>query len=502
MTDGLRAETLRQIYTTLGKCMAVSTQARLRALFVDSRIAQWRGIVPEADNRSERIYLLVDRLLDQQNAQEQSALALFLWVVSDNHETSIKHRRDLRSIAQAVTYELGFAALDLSSSQSVGRDAPATEPVAKTPAPMTSDDAPPEGKRIPARKRPKQPALWQTAAQWWSSSPIAGRRALAGVGGVALVIWLAVALAKANAPTPTMTPQATAETVEAIAAPPSTATPTPTITASPPAPTVTPTRQPSHTPTPRPPTATPSLTPPPTLGIGSTMTSTIDGMVQVYVPAGPFTMGSDNGDSDEKPVHTVTLDAFWIDRTEVTNSMYAQCVAEGDCQPPGNNGSYNRSSYYGDASYADYPVIYVSWNDARAYCEWTGRRLPTEAEWEKAARGTDGRTYPWGEEVSCEQANYNVSCVGDTTEVGSYPDGASPYGALDMAGNVWEWTLSLYQPYPYNPDDGRENLNGTNVLALRGGSWFSNANYIRAASRLNNAPAYRSDDLGFRCAQE
>jgi serine/threonine-protein kinase len=130
--------------------------------------------------------------------------------------------------------------------------------------------------------------------------------------------------------------------------------------------------------------------PTPTLGIGSTMISEKDGMVMVYVPAGEFTMGEG---SDK---HQVNLDAFWIDQTEVTNAMYAQCVVNGDCEPPSFSKSYTRESYYGNTEFDDYPVIYVDWNQANAYCSWAGRRLPTEADWEKAARGTDGRTYPWG----------------------------------------------------------------------------------------------------------
>jgi len=197
---------------------------------------------------------------------------------------------------------------------------------------------------------------------------------------------------------------------------------------------------PAATGTPEPPTITPTATlaSGPALGIGSTQISPKDGMVQVYVPAGSFQMGSDTGDSDEKPVHTVTLDAFWIDRTEVTNAMYALCVEAGKCSPPSSSKSYTRDNYYGDAQYNNYPVIYVTWDNANAYCEWAGRRLPTEAEWEKAARGTDGRTYPWGDAApDSTRLNYN-SNVGDTTEAGKYPSGASPYGVWDMAGNVWE----------------------------------------------------------------
>ncbi len=128
-------------------------------------------------------------------------------------------------------------------------------------------------------------------------------------------------------------------------------------------------------------------------------------------------MGSEDGDDDERPVHEVTLDVFWIDRTEVTNSQYEGCVADGTCQAPRKPSSVRRSSYYGNAQYADYPVIYVSWYDARDFCEWASGRLPTESEWEYAARGPESYAYPWGNQSpSCNLLNYN-NCVGDTSEV-------------------------------------------------------------------------------------
>ena len=161
---------------------------------------------------------------------------------------------------------------------------------------------------------------------------------------------------------------------------------------------------PTKTFTPVPPTFTP------TPGIGSTKNGE-DGMTLVFVPAGEFTMGEGSGE------HEVILDDFWIDQTEVTNAMYAQCVEAGDCSPPASVKSYTHDSYYGNSEFDDYPVIYVDWNQANAYCSWAGRRLPTEAEWEKAARGIDGRTYPWGEGIDCDNANYNFSCVGDTSPV-------------------------------------------------------------------------------------
>jgi formylglycine-generating enzyme required for sulfatase activity len=246
------------------------------------------------------------------------------------------------------------------------------------------------------------------------------------------------------------------------------------------------------------------------LGIGSTQISPKDGMMQVYVPAGEFLMGSDKTkDSqafdNELPQHTVYLDAFWIDQTEVTNAEYAGCAASGQCTPPHETSSSNRSSYYGNSQFDSYPVINMDWSQATAYCAWAGRRLPSEAEWEKAARGTDSRIYPWGNDISCNQSNYwgkDGGCKGDTSRVGSYPSGASPYGALDMAGNVWEWVndwfgSSYYQNSPARNPGGPDS--GTSHV-LRGGSWNINVRLVRSAYRSDYAPVNRLYFIGFRCA--
>jgi formylglycine-generating enzyme required for sulfatase activity len=234
-----------------------------------------------------------------------------------------------------------------------------------------------------------------------------------------------------------------------------------------------------------------SITATPTLGIGSTMTGE-DGMTLLYVPARDFTMGSDYGGGVTKPVHIVTVDTFWIDQTEVTNKQYTSCVSAGVCLQPLEAKSPMRSSYYADPQFQNYPVIYVDWYMAKAYCEWAGRRLPTEAEWEKAARGTDGYIYPWGNNAPNDTLlNYN-SPNRDTTEVGKYPDGQSPYGAYDMAGNVWEWVSSLHLPYPYDKTDGREDLAVNSDRILRGGAWYHLDGSIRP---LFFAPYDRPDDV-------
>ena len=251
-------------------------------------------------------------------------------------------------------------------------------------------------------------------------------------------------------------------------------------------------------------------TPTPAFGVGSTMISEKDGMMLRYVPAGEFDMGSEQYD-DEKPIHTVYLDAYWIDQTEVTNAMYAKCVSAGDCGEPSDSSSHAHDSYYGNSEFNDYPVMYVSWEDANDYCAWAERRLPTEAEWEKAARGgLDGKTYPWGDDAPvCEYDAVNgakfdndAGCNDTGTEkVASYsPNG---YGIYDMAGNLWEWVADWYgsdyyanssSSNPFGPDTGFSRV-------LRGGSWSYYGNVLRSALRDGNYPTVTYLDVGFRCSR-
>lgn len=246
----------------------------------------------------------------------------------------------------------------------------------------------------------------------------------------------------------------------------------------------------------------PSPTPEPTFGIGSVLVSPMDGMRLLYVPAGEFWMGSDDRDADEQPQHSVYLDSFWIDETEVTNAMYAACVAAGACSPPVTNASSTRDAYFGNPDFDTYPVVFVSWTQAGEYCAWAGRRLPSEAEWEKAARGDDGRICPWGNQAPDDLLlNYNM-LYSDTTSVGSFTQGASPYAALDMAGNVWEWVSDWYDSRYYQdaPADNPSGPESGSRHVLRGGSWYYDLNYIRAAFRFSANASTTLNDVGFRCA--
>lgn len=220
----------------------------------------------------------------------------------------------------------------------------------------------------------------------------------------------------------------------------------------------------------------------------------------VTIPAGEFQMGSENDTITEMPVHTVYLDAYQIGKYEITNRQYNNCRKAGIC--PGITVSTN----------LDHPVVNVSWFNAKTYCEWVGGRLPTEAEWEKAARGTDGRTYPWGEGIDCGKANYQFSdkanfiyiCVGGTSPVGSYESGKSPYGLYDMAGNALEWVNDEFNNryYQESPLSNPLGPNPGSSRVLRGGSWSSDDFEVRSSIRRGNTPNDSSNFVGFRCARD
>ena len=249
---------------------------------------------------------------------------------------------------------------------------------------------------------------------------------------------------------------------------------------------------------------------------GSTKVSTKDGMTMVFVPKGAFKMGSEAGPNfNERPVHSVKLDAYWIDRTTVTNAMYQQCVTKGGCTPPSEYGSATRESYYDNPQFNDYPVIFVDWDQANAYCEWAGRRLPTEAEWEKAALGTEEQTYPWGNSLPAGNlANFADSSSNlewaelsindgfpDTAPVGSFPEGKSVYGAYDMAGNVWEWVNDWFGSYPSESVSNPQGPSSGDTRVMRGGSFNSPIDELRSAIRNEFYQTNSFDDFGFRCVQ-
>lgn len=225
----------------------------------------------------------------------------------------------------------------------------------------------------------------------------------------------------------------------------------------------------------------------------------------VKIPAGKFTMGTDGRLPDEGPEHVVDLPAFYIDIYEVTNLQYKKFLDDTHRRSP----KLFRNRTYPEGK-ADHPVVYVSWRDATAYCKWAGKRLPTEQEWEKAARSEDGRFFPWGNEFDVEKANTPqrwaaASHDGDTTPVGAFEAGKSPYGLYDMSGNVWEWTSSWYKPYPGN-HHVTENY-GEKYKVLKGGSWWDCSFYKCGIS----APVYnrsffmrstKNSSFGFRCAKD
>jgi formylglycine-generating enzyme required for sulfatase activity len=268
-----------------------------------------------------------------------------------------------------------------------------------------------------------------------------------------------------------------------------------------------------------------------------------DGVEMVLIPAGKFWMGSAQQEldlvvaeckqagnpenqcrewyKDELPRHHIDVGPFYLDRYEVTNAQFEWFVRAADYRTTAeregwgvtwtqkdvnwqwlktDGATWRSPSGPGSSAPADHPVVQVSWEDAVAYCRWAGKRLPTEAEWEKAARGADGRRYPWGETWDPSRVNGNMT-VKTTTPVGSYPAGASPFDVHDMAGSVWEWISSLYKPYPYAGTDGREDLTGSGRRVYRGGSWSSDPWILRSAVRNRFAPAGRSAHVGFRCAQ-
>ena len=278
------------------------------------------------------------------------------------------------------------------------------------------------------------------------------------------------------------------------------------------------------------------------LSLGDIRTRSADGMVMVYMPEGEFLMGSTDEEIDgaiqlcdeylspcyacerewfshRQPAHSVTLDAFWIDQTEVSATQYRKCVMAGACELPDEFPGYSDFCEHGFSTYnceVDYPIVLISWHQAAAYCTWAGARLPTEAEWEYAARGPEGRIYPWGDEFDGTRLNYcDANCANECfyldgklpddgyyslAPVGSFPDGASWCEALDLAGNAAEWVADWYGPYsperqvnPTGPASGESK-------AVRGASWDTLLSYMQSTSRGSGYPNFGYSGIGFRCA--
>lgn len=258
----------------------------------------------------------------------------------------------------------------------------------------------------------------------------------------------------------------------------------------------------TNTPTPAP---TPSPTPEPFINE--------TGSLMIYLPGGVFIMGDDEGESDERPAHRANLSPFYIDETEVSNREYALCVDDGACAPPDRTSATRYSSYYGNPTYDEYPVIFVSWYDAEQFCDWRGARLPSEAEWEYAASydpiNQVKLIYPWGDAFEGTFLNFNASGspwddgYADTAPITAYPEGRSPLGIYNMAGNVMEWVQDWYDPRyyrtatevnPLGPETGE-------FKAIRGGSWLSGTDDVEAVARTNFDPTVSRANLGFRCAK-
>ena len=451
--------------------------------------------------------------------------------------------RALNPVVNEATSQAVMAAMTLSISQRLNSAAELGRALSGSATPLPS--LPPGG---PQPLPSTLPVVGQVAAG--ATPPSAARRPAMPVWGwlagaavlVALAVWAFVALRGPNGELASMTPTATSAatllaggTLEATAQPSATqpiATPQPSAT---PASTLSPSPSPPPSPAPSP---APSVAPTSTVAaqpqLGDVRVVSRGGVAveQVFVPAGAFLMGSEDGEARERPVHEVTLAAFWLDRSEVTNAQFAAFVAETGYETTAERegGAWNAAgeawAYIDGANWQHpqgpdsdltgletHPVILLTWDDAVAYATWAGGRLPTEAEWEYAARGPEARVYPWGAEFDGQKLNFcDLNCpfpgadqtVDDgfafTAPVGAYPDGASWVGALDMAGNLWEWLGDWFNPdyYANSPAVNPTGPAAGEQRAVRGGSWLRGVQQARSAFRNLNDPGFRNDQVGFR----
>lgn len=349
----------------------------------------------------------------------------------------------------------------------------------------------------------QQTRIWDTRVPWWRW----------GIAALFLILflWGAGSLINNNPPDkpePTRVASFAGHTPEAVVEPTVTETPSRTATNTPTNTATTPPPSSTHTVTPSPPATlvrTPTVTvtpdpnfPPANAVLGDTWIRPADDMVMVYVPSGTFLMGSDSSDSNasesEFPQHSVTLNSFWIDRTEVTRDQYASCYNHG--------GPCSVALYLQDRGYSGDPVAGISWEDANDYCLWVGGQLPTEAQWEYAARGSEGYVYPWGNEPpTCTLANF-AGCNNTTTAVGRYsPDGDSWVGAADMSGNVWEWVNDWYDSsyYEISPTNNPSGPSTGDAKVMRGGGWNTQQVNMRATYRGSSLTWSTPDTIGIRC---
>lgn len=251
------------------------------------------------------------------------------------------------------------------------------------------------------------------------------------------------------------------------------------------------------------PTATPTPSPTPEPLTGTSRISPMDGMTQFYIPSGEFIMGASSDQStaeaQEKPQHRVILSGFWMDETEVTRGMYKQCISSGNC-PDISNELASTSGFF-DSKNDDHPMVMLTWEQSKNYCEKNGRRLPSEAEWEKAARGTNGRTYPWGETPIDGNLALYGKAVNGTRPVESFPAGMSPYGLLNMIGNAAEWVYDTYSVdyYATSPFENPLGPDTADQKVIRGSSWKDDISLVRISRRSFASQNFKDDDLGFRC---
>jgi serine/threonine-protein kinase len=459
---------------------------------------EWRSDLPEA---VEAVVLrsLAKQPADRWSSAAEMARAFWLALGADERaraqaaEEAARREAEERARVQAAEEAARREAEEAARKETEERArAQAAEKARRQTTEGSRQASPP---MTPEQASPRPPApgwLWL----------LAGTAVVLLAVTLGLVLWsmrpTRIPLPIEVAALPTATERTPRSTATAL---PPTETPAPTATALPP------TETPAPTATALPPTETPTPEPTPRPSLGDTWTRPADGMEMVYVPAGEFLMGSDEGFDNEKPQHTVYLDAFWIDRTEVTNAQYRPCVEGGACPEP---------ECWGDDRFngPDHPVVCVSREYAAAYCQWAGGRLPTEAEWEKAARGTDGRIYPWGDAFDGTRLNYcDANCEYEhrdtgfddryawTAPVGSYPTGASPYGALDMAGNVQEWVADWYADdyYGRSPERNPKGPDAGGYWVFRGGSWDDDSARARCAYRNGGIQDGWSHNNGFRC---